>query len=162
MPPISQLLSPSCYLNQGTAARQLREKRKMFVHEMEVQEKEVQRRWPEQRGQRQDSSVAAQRWWKKKRGLRGGGGSPEQLQRERETLSNRRDDWPEAAWPEARRDDGSTTMIREQGGSRDGVARIVAERDGGDAARARKNKRGSRFCALIKLYGLGSIDNRGI
>ena len=71
--------------------RQLQEKRKMFVHEMEVQEKEVQRRWSEQCGWRRDSSMAAQGWWKKKRGSRGGGGSPKQLQRERDTLSNRRD-----------------------------------------------------------------------
>jgi len=51
---------------------------------------------------------------------------------------------------------------KNKGGSRGGVAGTVVERDEGDAARARKKKSGSRFCALIKLYGLGSIDNRGI
>jgi len=67
-----------------------------------------------------------------------------------------------AAWPEARCDGGSTTMVEEQGGSCGGFAGTAAERDGGDAARARKKKRRSRFCALIKLYGLDSIDYRGI
>ncbi|QCE03191.1 hypothetical protein DEO72_LG8g1213 [Vigna unguiculata] len=47
--------------------------------------KRVQRRWPEKRGRRCESLVAAQRWWKKKRVSRGGGGMSEQLQREKGT-----------------------------------------------------------------------------
>jgi len=48
---------------------------------------------------------------------------------------------------------------KNKGGSHGGVTGIVVERDGRDAARARKKKRGSHFFALIKLYGINSIDN---
>ncbi|QCD96588.1 hypothetical protein DEO72_LG6g1294 [Vigna unguiculata] len=67
------------------------------------------------------------------------------------------------AWPEARRDGGSTMLVEKEWGlewwCRQNSCR---ERDGEDAVRARKKKRGSLFCALIKLYGLGSINNQGI
>jgi len=75
---------------------------------------------------------------------------------ERETLSNRSDDWPEQR---GRRRDATVAAQRWQYND---VAGTVVERGGGDAERVREKKRGSHFYALIKLYGLGSIDNRGI
>jgi len=83
---------------------------------MEMREKEVQRWWPEQRGWRRDSSVAAQRWWKKKRGSCGGGGSPEQLQRERHCPIKATIGWSNVTGGETRRwqhnDGGRTRGVR--------------------------------------------------
>ena len=95
-------------------------KRKMFVHEMEVQW-----RWPEQSGQRRESLVAAQHWWKKKRVSRGGRGTPEQLQRER-------DDWPEQC---GRRRDATAIAQwwQHNKGARVVVSLKVAERERGDS-----------------------------
>ncbi|QCD96782.1 hypothetical protein DEO72_LG6g1492 [Vigna unguiculata] len=84
-------------------------------------------------------------------------------EREKDTVQSERR-LAGAAWPEARRKGDSTTLVEEEEGLAWWwrVTRTVAEREGGDAAHARKKKRGSLFCALIKLYGLGSINNRGI
>ena len=44
------------------------------------------------------------------------------------------------AWPEARRDGGITTLVEEEGGSRGGVTRIVAERERLRRCSARKEE----------------------
>ena len=62
---------------------------------------------------------------------------------------------------------GKTRRWQHNDGGRRRGARVVVspkqlQREMEEMQRARKKKRGSHFCALIKLYGLGSIDNRGI